>query len=50
MGTLEALREAQLWMLREQGERGAKLLDEDSTTEHLPPFYWGAFVPSGDWR
>ncbi|MEQ8788699.1 MAG: tetratricopeptide repeat protein [Pirellulaceae bacterium] len=51
MGKLEALREAQLWMLRERGPRGLKLLeDENADRRRLPPYYWAAFVLSGDWR
>ncbi|MEQ8791198.1 MAG: CHAT domain-containing protein, partial [Pirellulaceae bacterium] len=51
MGKLEALREAQLWMLRERGPRGLKPLeDEDADRRRLPPYYWAAFVLSGDWR
>ncbi|MEQ8788700.1 MAG: CHAT domain-containing tetratricopeptide repeat protein [Pirellulaceae bacterium] len=57
MGKLEALREAQLWMLRERGRtglsdsRGLKLLEaEDAGSKRLPPYYWAAFVLSGDWR
>ncbi|MEQ8787233.1 MAG: CHAT domain-containing protein, partial [Pirellulaceae bacterium] len=51
MGKLEALREAQLWMFRERGHRGLKLLDdEDADRRRLPPYYWAAFVLSGDWR
>jgi CHAT domain-containing protein len=50
---LEALRQAQLWLLREgQGVRGL-VLDGDKRLEanrRLPPFYWAAFVLSGDWR
>ena len=40
MGKLEALREAQLWML----ERNRRREGEDL------PGRWGAFVLSGDWR
>jgi tetratricopeptide (TPR) repeat protein len=58
MSKLEALRQAQLWMLREGRRqpalaRGLQLLagpqdgDEDG---RLPPYYWAAFVLSGDWR
>ncbi|MCH7725661.1 MAG: CHAT domain-containing protein [Planctomycetes bacterium] len=50
MGKLEALREAQLWMLRERGSRGLTDLDQDKEIKRLPPFYWAAFVLSGDWR
>jgi CHAT domain-containing protein len=53
---LEALREAQLWMLRE-GERvpgvvrGLGVEDAPPVKDgRLPPFYWGAFALSGDWR
>ena len=48
---LAALREAQLWMLRERGPRGAtRRQDEDPNSKRLPPYYWAAFVLSGDWR
>jgi CHAT domain-containing protein/tetratricopeptide (TPR) repeat protein len=54
MGRLEALREAQLWVLREGPKRGLELLtgDEGSGGEakRAPPYYWAAFVLSGDWR
>jgi CHAT domain-containing protein len=58
MPRLEALREAQLWMLREgrkdQGvARGVKRRDDDEAAAQdgrLPPYYWAAFVLSGDWR
>ena len=51
MGKLAALREAQIWMLRDKGNRGLAL-DEDQPTDTgpLPPYYWAAFVLSGDWR
>ncbi|MCA9071463.1 MAG: CHAT domain-containing protein, partial [Planctomycetaceae bacterium] len=38
MGSLEALRESQLWL--RSSEAG----------KTLPPYYWGAFMLSGDWR
>ena len=41
MGKLEALREAQLWMLAENRTRN----DGEGR-----PHTWGAFVLSGDWR
>jgi CHAT domain-containing protein len=47
----EALRQAQLRMLREGPRRG--FAREDDKTEDLktaPPYYWAAFVLSGDWR
>jgi CHAT domain-containing protein len=68
---LEALREAQLWMLREAPRhpelvrgwvdhlrgsepelaRGLEELPEPgSPRRHLPPYFWAAFVLSGDWR
>lgn len=50
MGKLEALREAQLWMLRERGTRGLKHIEQENTTKRLSPYYWAAFVLSGDWR
>jgi CHAT domain-containing protein/tetratricopeptide (TPR) repeat protein len=59
MGRLASLREAQLWMLRE----GAKQPDvlrgvqrrlpkesRETTDGKLPPYFWAAFVLSGDWR
>jgi CHAT domain-containing protein len=54
MSKLEALCEAQRWMLREGRDRG--LVPEDETTgpggrrRRVPPRYWAAFVLSGDWR
>jgi CHAT domain-containing protein/Tfp pilus assembly protein PilF len=51
MGKLEALREAQIWMLRDKGNRGLALpKDAPKDDEPLPPYYWAAFVLSGDWR
>jgi CHAT domain-containing protein len=62
MTRLEALREAQLWLLREgrrhpEVARGLKrgAAREDATAGEeaagrLPPLYWAAFVLSGDWR
>jgi len=57
LSKLEALREAQLWMLREGRtypglKRGADRDDEPGTVQNgrLPPYYWAAFVLSGDWR
>jgi CHAT domain-containing protein/tetratricopeptide (TPR) repeat protein len=54
----EALREAQLWMLKEgRGagiQRGLELKgvkrDKPAMNGRLPPHYWAAFVLSGDWR
>jgi CHAT domain-containing protein len=57
MGKLQALHEAQLWMLREGRthpgvQRGVVREDEPETKRNgrLPPYYWAAFVLSGDWR
>ena len=51
LGTLEALREAQLWMLKEGIARGV-VPDEPAAPKgsRTPPLYWAAFVLSGDWR
>jgi hypothetical protein len=52
MGKLAALREAQIWMLRDKGTRGLALGKDapPKDEEPLPPYYWAAFVLSGDWR
>ena len=58
MTKLDALVEAQRWMLREgRGhsgvQRGIVRLDaarRPPPEGPLPPFYWAAFVMSGDWR
>ena len=57
MGTLESLREAQLWMLKEGQERGLVRINKPEQPDdapvinsRTPPFYWAAFVVSGDWR
>ena len=50
MGKLEALREAQIWMLRDNGNRGLAIPDQPTDGVSLPPYYWAAFVLSGDWR
>ncbi|HEY2828019.1 MAG TPA: tetratricopeptide repeat protein [Pirellulales bacterium] len=51
LSKLEALRQAQLKMLREGANRGLEFFDEKSANEgRLPPFYWAAFELSGDWR
>jgi CHAT domain-containing protein len=48
---LAALREAQLWMLREY-KRGTLQRDGpgEEKDRRVPPYYWAAFVLSGDWR
>ena len=57
MVKLEALREAQLWTLREGKtnpgvQRGLEREDapKPDASGRLPPYYWAAFVLSGDWR
>jgi CHAT domain-containing protein/Tfp pilus assembly protein PilF len=45
----EALRQAQLYLLREGPRRGLKL-DGAEPAQAAPPYYWAAFVLSGDWR
>jgi CHAT domain-containing protein/tetratricopeptide (TPR) repeat protein len=50
MEKLAALREAQLWMLRTRGARGLTLAGGKPLDGRLPPYFWGAFVLSGDWR
>lgn len=53
MSKLDALREAQLWMLTQGRQRGLDLDDaatKKPTSGRLPPRYWAAFVLSGDWR
>jgi tetratricopeptide (TPR) repeat protein/CHAT domain-containing protein len=54
---LVALREAQLWLLKEGPSepgvlRGMRREDVPPPEKggRLPPYYWGAFVLSGDWR
>jgi CHAT domain-containing protein/Tfp pilus assembly protein PilF len=45
----EALRQAQLWMLEHARPRGLVRIDA-ARGGPLPPYYWAAFVLSGDWR
>lgn len=50
---LEALRQAQLAIMRGDGVRGITLTPNSgraATREHLPPFHWAAFTLSGDWH
>jgi CHAT domain-containing protein len=58
MSRLEALTEAQRWLLS-QGLKHPGLVrgmvrrdrkEETSSDGRMPPFYWAAFVLSGDWR
>jgi CHAT domain-containing protein len=50
LGTLESLREAQLWLLTEGPTRGIVRMEETDAARRAPPHYWAAFVLSGDWR
>jgi CHAT domain-containing protein len=52
MPALEALREAQLWMLAERvKQEGNELVKiEGSAARRTPPLLWAAFTLSGDWR
>jgi CHAT domain-containing protein len=47
---IEALRQAQLTMLRDGGKRGLKGVKPENAEKRLPPFFWAGFVLSGDWR
>ena len=47
---VEALRQAQLAMLREGDNRGMVRRDKEEKSGRVPPYYWAAFVLSGDWR
>jgi CHAT domain-containing protein len=48
----ESLRRAQLTMMREGIKRGLVVLDDTSAAKvpEVPPYFWAAFVLSGDWR
>jgi CHAT domain-containing protein/tetratricopeptide (TPR) repeat protein len=47
----QALREAQIWMLKETKPRGLDVDGEaPNTSKRLLPKYWAGFVLSGDWR
>ena len=61
LGKVEALREAQLWMLhhgheqpavqRKMAARGLeRLAAPGQQSKTMPPYFWAAFVLSGDWR
>jgi CHAT domain-containing protein len=57
LSRLEALTEAQLWLLKEGKShagvaRGMQRVDAPKPTQdgRLPPYYWAAFTLSGDWR
>jgi CHAT domain-containing protein/Tfp pilus assembly protein PilF len=54
-GRTEAMRQAQLKMLRgvtqRRGGRARGLTQTDTTSaRHAHPYYWAAFISSGDWR
>jgi CHAT domain-containing protein len=48
----ESLRQAQLWMLNERGSRGLEAAEgpPGDDQRRLPPYFWAAFVLSGEWR
>jgi CHAT domain-containing protein/tetratricopeptide (TPR) repeat protein len=46
----QALREAQLAMLKGDLGRGLRREADAPKSDRAPPFYWAAFVLSGDWR
>ena len=51
MSKIEALRQAQLSMLKDGIKRGLESADQPADAQkRLPPYYWAAFVLSGDWR
>jgi tetratricopeptide (TPR) repeat protein len=52
VGRLEAMRQAQLWLLREGVKRGMVRRDKDDIPRgsRTPPLYWAAFTLAGDWR
>ncbi len=47
---LDALRDAQLWALKNPSELRGLAEIKDSDTSRTPPYYWAAFQLSGDWR
>lgn len=49
----EALRQAQLWLMKEGRTRGLDVDEKQAPatkSNRLPPKYWAGFVLSGDWR
>jgi CHAT domain-containing protein len=52
MTRIEALRQAQLKMLRGEFPPPGKAVDDQSPdkSRRLSPFFWAAFTLSGDWR
>ena len=47
---VEALRQAQLSILRGSSERGVGIVNRSPAETRVPPYAWAAFVLSGDWR
>ena len=50
MSKLEALREAQLYILNNPASVRGATRDDQPVNERVPPYYWAAFQLSGDWR
>lgn len=50
MTRLDALREAQLWLLNTPAAIRGTSLGSVRGLKRVPPFYWAAFTLSGDWR
>ncbi len=53
LSMVESLREAQLWMMRNDSRRDLRVKPINATPateKRLPPYYWSAFFLSGDWR
>lgn len=53
MSKLDALRQAQLWMLRENRDRSLERIDppqHPNSLKRTSPRHWAAFILSGDWR
>ena len=56
MNKIDALQEAQIWMMKEgsralseSSRRGTRPRKHGVNGAHLPPYYWAAFVLSGEW-
>jgi CHAT domain-containing protein/Tfp pilus assembly protein PilF len=49
-GRLQALRQAQLWLLHEGVRRGMVRREKEEPSKRTPPFFWAGFVLAGDWR
>ena len=50
MSKLEALREAQLWIMRTGRTEQEVNKSSETARKRRPPYFWAAFVLSGDWR